>query len=54
MNVLLEELNQKRQLRCKQILNELEQRGIEKIGKNKIEYLLTKEENDVDSIESFY
>lgn len=54
MNVLLEELNQKRQLRSKQILNELEQRGIEKIGKNRIDYLLTKEENDVDSIESFY
>jgi len=54
MNVLLEELNQKRQLRSKQILNELEQRGIEKVGKQKIEILMQKEENDVDMIESFY
>lgn len=54
MNVLLEELNQKRQLRAKQILNELEQRGIEKVGKQKIEILMKVEENDVDMIESFY
>merc|ERR1711957_410594 len=54
MNVLLEELNQKRQVRAKQVLNELEQRGVEKVGKNKIESLMKQEEVDCDQIESFY
>lgn len=54
MNVLLEELNQKRQIRAKQVLNELEQRGVEKVGKNKIESLMKQEEVDCDQIESFY
>ena len=54
-NELQEELQKEMQLRVRYVLNELSQRGIKKVGKDRIVDLERREEDlDYDSIMTFY
>lgn len=54
LNDLLEQLRKSKQVRAKEVLNELAQRGIKKIGKDNIVYLEQEDEVEYDTIMSFY
>jgi len=51
---LLDNLQQERQARAKQVLGELIVRGIRKIGKEKITDIEQREEFDYDQVMQFY
>lgn len=54
-NELMEQLNKERQLRARDVLNELSQRGLKKVGKDRIIDLEKREEDlDYDAIMTFY
>jgi hypothetical protein len=54
-NELYEQLNKEMQFRVREVLNELSQRGIKKVGKDRIVDLERREEDlDYDTIMTFY
>jgi hypothetical protein len=54
-NELMDQLFQQRQIRAREVLQELNNRGIKKVGKDKIQELERKEEDlDYDTIMNFY